>query len=149
MRTVRASIEIAVEPARYVRAFLDPDDLRGWWRADRILIEPKLNGLYAIGWGVTEAGYQYVSTGTIVEFEPTRLRVDHFTYFNPHHGILGPMELCVTAEALGSGTCRATVEQSGYQHGEHWDWFYAAVTDGWPKTLDHLRRYLEHPDVPK
>ncbi len=150
MRAVRAQSVMFVEPSRVIRAFLDPIDLQGWWRADRTLVEPQVNGLYAIGWGVSEKGYQYVSTGTIVALDPDReLRIDHFTYFNPEHGIFGPMELEVSAERVGLRQTRATVLQSGYRDGAAWDWFYNAVVDGWPLAVDYLRQYLEHPTTPK
>ena len=141
---------MAVPAARVIRAFVDHDDLHGWWRADHTLVEARPDGLYAIGWGVSDKGYQFVSTGTVVAFDPNReLRVDHFTYFNPEHGIYGPMELHVTAEPLGPGRTLVTVVQDGYQDDARWDWFYNAVVDGWPLAIEYLRQYLEHPSTPR
>jgi len=143
MRAVRAESHMSVPPLRVIRAFLDHADLKGWWRVDHSLVEPRTGGVYALGWGVSEHGYQYVSTGIITQLELHRaLRIDQFTYFNPAHGILGPMSLSVVAEAEGEGA-RVTLVQDGYLDGEHWDWFYDAVVDGWPLALDYLRQYLE------
>jgi uncharacterized protein YndB with AHSA1/START domain len=144
MRAVRAESEMAVPPERVIRAFLHPADLKGWWRVDQSLVEPHAGGLYALGWGVSPQGYQYVSTGVIAQLEPGHvLHIEQFTYFNPQYGIFGPMSLVVTAEDLGGGRSRATVVQGGYQDGANWDWFYRAVVDGWPLALDYLRQYLE------
>lgn len=145
MRAVRAESRMSVPPPRVIRAFLDHADLKGWWRVDHSLVEPRSGGLYALGWGVSEHGYKYVSTGIITLLDPVRaLRIEQFTYFNPEHGIYGPMSLTVVAEPEGEGVSHVSLVQDGYLDGEHWDWFYNAVVDGWPLALDYLRQYLEH-----
>ena len=35
------------------------------------------------------------------------------------------------------------VVQSGYQYGDDWDWYYNAVVQAWPQTLEKLKKYIE------
>jgi hypothetical protein len=143
MRAVQAEIAVPTTPSRALRAFLDPVDLGAWWSVERTLVEPREDGLYALTWGVSPQGFQYVTTGVIGRYEPERqLWIDHYTYFNPTRPILGPMRLRVAVAPGAEGESRLEVVQDGYGDGPDWDWYYEAVRAAWPVALVALQRHL-------
>jgi hypothetical protein len=52
------------------------------------------------------------------------------------------MSLRIEVQAEGDGT-RLNIEQSGYQSGGDWDWYYSVVTQAWPTVLQTLKGFLE------
>ncbi len=143
MRKVENTIVINVKPEKVFASFLDAKMLRDWWGVERSLIEPQLGGSYALGWGVTETGYTYVTTGVFRAYEEYRLmEITNFLYFNPRTNILGPTVLTIKIEPVDDAS-QLTVCQSGYLDGEDWDWYYEAVDDSWPGVLVSLKNYLE------
>jgi hypothetical protein len=144
MKQVEASVHINVSTRRATDAFLLPADLKGWWGVDRSLIETKQGGLYSLAWQLSDAGAKYISTGIIKEYIPAKeLWIDKWAYFSPDRPILGPMQLIIRTHEIYSGT-NLTVIQSGYQEGEHWQWYYEAVYNAWPQVLVQLKAYLEN-----
>jgi hypothetical protein len=142
MRSVHAEIHVPCSSERAIRAFLDPADLAGWWGVERSLVEPEIGGLFAVAWGVTPAGFGYVTTGVIGAIEHgSLLRIDRYTYFHPERPILGPMALVVRASASGSGAL-LSVDQTGYRDGPDWDWYYEAVRSAWPEVVSRIAGYL-------
>ncbi len=53
------------------------------------------------------------------------------------------MQLELFAEQTQPHETKLKLIQSGYQYGGDWDWYYEAVTQVWPVTLQSLRKYLE------
>jgi hypothetical protein len=145
MRQVAASIRLPVAPRRALAAFLDPEDLQSRWGVERALVEPRVGGVHALAWGVTEAGFKYVSTGVIGEYDPARLlRIDHYTNFNPARPILGPLGLHLEAVPEG-GRTRLDLIQDGYREGPDWDGYHDAVAAAWPVALQALEAHLAAP----
>jgi uncharacterized protein YndB with AHSA1/START domain len=143
MRSVSASIKISVPSVLALQAFLDIDLLQGWWGVERGFVQAVPGGVWAMAWERSEAGFKYSGTGIISVYEPGKhLRIEKMMYFNPDHPILGPMILAVTARPDGKG-CELTVVQDGYGDGDHWDWYYNAVVEGWPASLKLLKTFLE------
>jgi uncharacterized protein YndB with AHSA1/START domain len=143
MRKVEASAEVNCSAITVFNAFIEPHQLKGWWNAERCLVEAKQGGVYSLAWNISKQGFQYISTGVITVFNPGKeLFIDHFVYFNPDRPILGPTYLAVKLEEINSST-RVRLVQGGYQMGGEWDWFYEAVTEAWPKVLQNLKQYLE------
>ncbi len=143
MRKVEAVILINTNPHHALNAFTELDLLRGWWGVERALIEKRPGGVYALGWNITEAGFKYISSGTVRSYEKGRLlEIENLVYFNPERPILGPMTLQVKVENKGGAT-ELSLCQDGYQNGPDWDWYYEAVKDAWPKVLVTLKEYLE------
>ena len=144
MRLVAASIDIKARPEKIWQAFMRQNDLRAWWGVARSLIEPKPGGLYSLAWEISEQGMKYVSTGIIAELIPSEyLMVRNFVYFNADKEILGPMELEIDLMPIDDKTTKVGIVQSGYQFGGDWDWYYEAVIEAWPKTLELLNDYLD------
>jgi uncharacterized protein YndB with AHSA1/START domain len=144
MRKVQVEFEVRAMPERVILAFLELEALRAWWRVERALVEPKVGGVYALAWGITDQGFQYVTTGILGALDPARLlRIDHYTYFHPERDILGPMTLTVEAEPRVDGHAVMRITQDGYQRGSDWDWYYEAVRQAWPQVGKDIVRYLE------
>lgn len=144
MRKVTAEFEVRAMPERVIAAFLEFDALRAWWRVERALVEPKVGGVYALAWGITERGFQYVTTGIVGALDlACFLRIDHYTYFHPERSILGPMTLTVEAAPLVDRRAVMRITQDGYQMGSDWDWYYEAVRQAWPQVGKDVVRYLE------
>lgn len=70
--------------------------------------------------------------------------IKNYVYLNPDKQILGPMELEIDLLVTGNNTTKVGVVQSGYQYGSDWDWYYNAVLQAWPVTLESLKKYLEN-----
>ena len=144
MRKVESSIAISCKPEQVIAAFLAQQHLHKWWGVERSLIEKRINGTYALAWEISESGIKYLWTGLISSYDPRcELIVSNLVYCNPNRPMLGPMKLDLKADKLQSNHCKLTLIQSGYQTGEHWDWYYEAVVHAWPAVLGELKKYLE------
>ena len=142
-RKVEAQANIDAAPQLVLDAFTEQSHLNGWWAVERSLVEKLPGGSYALAWGISDKGFQYVSAGVVQEYEPARLlKVGHFSYFNPERDILGGMGLTVELSARGQGT-HLQLCQDGYRSGGDWDWYFEAVTTAWPQALGLLKKYLE------
>jgi hypothetical protein len=140
---VEAGIEINASSSKVFDAFTEPQLLKGWWGVERCLVEKKQGGLYSLAWGITEKGFQYISTGIITVYLPNKeLLIDHFVYFNPERPILGPTYLRISLTENSNYTS-LFLTQGNYQSGGDWDWFYESVLDAWPKVLQELKKFIE------
>ncbi len=142
-KKVAFDITIDVSPATIIRAFSEPELLKGWWGVERSLIELRQGGPYTLAWQISDQGFGYVSSGVVRRYVPEReLDVGHMVYLNPGRAILGPMSLTVRTEPA-SGGASLHVIQDGYQSGGDWDWYYQAVVEAWPQALKGLKAFLE------
>jgi uncharacterized protein YndB with AHSA1/START domain len=145
MRTVENSIEIQCSPQRVLEAFINDKDLQNWWQASKSFVQPQPGGLYALVWQLGAPDIKYVTTGLVRFYIQGReLLVNNMVYINhDRKSILGPMEMYVTAVRTGENACVINLLQSGFQQGADWDWYYNAVSQGWPYALGLLKTYLE------
>jgi uncharacterized protein YndB with AHSA1/START domain len=143
MRAVETVIGINISPKLFIDAFIDQHQLAEWWGVERALIEPRSGGMYGLAWNISDQGFGYISSGIIHEYEQScRLRINNLMYFNPEKSILGPMSLIVEAHKRGSFS-ECYIQQSGYQTGQDWEWYYEAVKSAWPALALVLKDYLE------
>lgn len=143
MKKVEASIFIRVSPEKALDAFTEPTPLKGWWGVERSLVEKRPGGAYALTWGISEAGFHYVSCGVVKRYEAAKaLEISNMFYFNPEKEILGGMGMTVEVSAQDGGTMMRVV-QDGYRTGGDWDWYFEAVKTAWPQALQHLKSFLE------
>lgn len=143
MKTVDLHLDIRTPPDRVIQAFLDPRMLADWWQVERCLVQPKVNGLYTLTWQVRDAGFGYVSSGLIEQYDPSGILViGNFVYLNPEYSILGPMRLRVQATRREDHS-EVFIRQSGYQAHGDWLWYYEAVKQAWPMAGKTLKDYLE------
>ena len=143
MKKVEVTTLIQATPETIISAFTQPDMLRDWWSVERTLIDKRTGGLYTLAWNVTDQGIGFVSTGIIREYQPDQvLVIENLVYLNPDRSFLGPMTLTVKTRVNG-GKTEIYVCQDGYQEGPDWDWYYDAVRQAWPITVQTLKNYLE------
>jgi len=143
MRRVEVTTQIETTPERVISAFTEVAMLRQWWSVEHALIDKRQGGPYILAWNISPHGFGYVSTGLIKQYDPMKeLVVENYCYLNPKKPVLGPMTLTVHAKTTSGGT-EAYLCQDGYQEGEHWDWYYEAVREAWPKMMVVVKDYLE------
>lgn len=143
MKKVEANISIAVPPEKALGAFTEFDLLKGWWGVERCLVEKRPGGAYALSWGISDKGFQYVSCGVVKSYQAAdHLEISDMCYFNPELDILGGMSLLVKVVPHQDGTL-LSVCQDGYQTGGDWDWYYDAVKTVWPQALEQMKSFLE------
>jgi uncharacterized protein YndB with AHSA1/START domain len=145
MRTVDCHIEINTIAGKIIQAFTDPSMLKGWWGVEKSLIELKTGGIYTIGWGVSEQGMKYISTGVIKEYVAgKKLHIGDYMYLSSERPFIGPVNLFIEASATTNGTT-LYLQQGPYPEGrgQDWEWYYEVVNEAWPKVLLTLKNYLE------
>jgi len=141
---VTSSVWLPLSPPAALQQFLTVEAMQRWWKVARGLVEPRIGGVWALGWDLSTQGYHYVTTGIIAAYRPeNELRIDQLVYFSPDRAILGPMRLKLEVVPEQEGS-RLTVVQDGYLTGSDWDWYYDAVSQGWPMALEMLRRYSQN-----
>lgn len=147
MRTVEASIEIKEKPEKIINVFTELNHLSKWWSVERCFIDLTEGGNYTLTWGVSEKGFQYVSTGTVKKYVPGKiLHITNWMYLNPEKPILGPQELIVEVEQISNEISLIKITQKPYPEnkGDDWDWYYEVVKDAWPEVLETLKTYIEN-----
>jgi len=142
-RSIRTTIRIRTTPHRVLEAFLQHEHLHRWWGVERSLVQPHNGGVYALTWGISEAGFRYVSSGIIETYDPgSRLKVANYVYYTADRPLLGPMSLEISVRAEGSAAV-VDIVQNGYGEGPDWEWYREAVKEAWPKALGMLKGYVE------
>lgn len=94
---------------------------------------------------MSATGMKYISTGVIKEYIPAqKLHVGDYMYLSTEQPFLGPLNLIVEATAADNEAI-LQLQQGPYPEGggEHWNWYYEAVNNAWPKVLHTLKQYLE------
>ena len=124
---------------------ITPSAIRGWWGASRAIIIPKLGGTWAAAWG-DEDDPDYISTATLVEYDPPRRLAMKYGEYYAKTGSL-PFQFSddavtiFTVEPDTSGSI-LRVEQTGFPSDPIADEFYAACETGWENTFQGIRRFL-------
>jgi uncharacterized protein YndB with AHSA1/START domain len=71
LRTVETTVLIPASPERVLRSFVDADDLRGWWKVSRSLVEAKPGGVWSVTWDdYGEEKTQHAWVGVVEAAEP-------------------------------------------------------------------------------
>lgn len=143
MRKVEVTQTINASPGKIIKAFVDPEMLRGWWSVERALIDTSPGGAYVLAWNIGDQGFGYVTSGVVTTYEPDALLVvGNYVYGNPGKPFLGPMTLTVRATAKGAQS-EICLCQDGYLEGGEWDWYYNIVKEAWPVVVNNLKAYVE------
>ena len=134
-----------VSPEEMFGLLVTPSAIRGWWGASRVIVVRKQGGTWAAAWG-SEDDPDYVSTATLVEYDPPRRLTMKYGKYQAKTGPLpfdfaGDAATTFTIEPDGEG-CRLTVEQTGFPADPVADEFYAACETGWKNTFEGIRRYI-------
>lgn len=140
---VESEIRIRATSKKILKALMDIEDLKNWWGVDSAFVEKKDGGLYALTWLRSKDGIKFISTGRIRYYDRrTLLHLEDLLYFNSEKPILGPFTINYDIEEHNNYSI-LKVKQGGFNKGEHHDWYYKAVSDGWPQALVMLKTYLE------
>jgi uncharacterized protein YndB with AHSA1/START domain len=134
----------AALPEELFALLITPSAIRSWWSAARAIVLPQQGGVWTATWGADEDAPDYVSSATILAFEPPRrLVLGNYRY----HAKTGPLpfEADFQTEFLiipqGNETI-LRVTQDGFPAERVADEFYAACERGWRDTFAGIRRHL-------
>ena len=144
-KRIISEIRIKSKAKVILEALLELEHLKQWWGVDSCFIQPKDNGLYCLTWLKSVDGIKFISTGRIALYNPrSHLYLEDMLYINSEKPILGPFTIRFDVEEKDHYSI-LTVIQNGFikNGGELWDWYYRAVSDGWPEALIILKKYLE------
>lgn len=125
---------------------ITPSAIRGWWGASRAIVDAREDGIWTAAWG-DEDDPDYISTATLVEFDPPRKLAMKYGRYFAKSGPL-PFEFAEDAmtvfrvEPSGDG-CILRVEQTGFPCDAVADEFYAACETGWRNTFEGIRAFLQ------
>jgi uncharacterized protein YndB with AHSA1/START domain len=142
-RTVETTFFIPASPERVLRSFVDEEDLQGWWKVSRTLVEEHSGGVWSVVWddyGVDQTQHTWV--GVVEELSPRRLRVSHLVMIEPGRPLYGPLQLEVTVTPAPGGSS-LTVLHHGYQNGHEWDWIHDTVVRGWRHVLTDMQNWFQ------
>ncbi|MGQ0541272.1 MAG: SRPBCC family protein [Blastocatellia bacterium] len=132
-------------PEQMFDLLITPSAIRCWWGASRAIVLPQKDGIWTATWG-DEDDPDYISTATLVEFDPPRrLAMKYGRYFAKS----GPLPFEFDEDALTTFTierngdgCTLRVEQTGFPVDPIADDFYAACETGWKNTFEGIRNYI-------
>jgi len=144
-KRVISEIRINAKAKVILEAFLHLEHLKSWWGVDSCFIQPKDSGLYCLTWLKSTEGIKFISSGRIKLYNPrSHLHIEDMLYINSEKPILGPFTLNIDVEEKYNHSILRII-QGGFIKGggEIWDWYYKAVTDGWPEALIIIKKYLE------
>ncbi len=133
-------------PEQIFGLLITPSAIRGWWGASRAIVEAREHGVWTAAWG-DEDDPDYISTATLVEFDPPRKLAMKYGKYYAKSGPL-PFEFAedaltvFTVEPSGEGSI-LRVEQTGFPCDAVADDFYAACETGWKNTFEGIRNYLK------
>ena len=144
MRQHRHAIELPIEPERAFRLLHTPSDIRGWWLANRAIVIPRQDGMWAAAWGSAEDDPDYTTIARIAAFEPPRrLVLADFHYFAKTGPF--PFDANIVTEFQvepAPGACVLRVLQTGFPDDAVADAFYTGCEIGWRQTFALIRQYV-------
>lgn len=110
-----------------------------------MIVVPEVDGVWIAAWG-EEDDPDYISTATLVEFDPPRKVVMKYGQYYAKSGSL-PFKFSddalttFTIELTENG-CAFRVEQTGFPYDAIADDFYAACETGWKNTFHGIKNFL-------
>jgi len=144
-RYVLSEIRINAKAPVIIDALVDYKHLKEWWGVDSAFIQKKDGGLYCLTWLRSVDGIKFISTGRINLLNSrSHLHLEDMLYINSERPILGPFTIMFDVEEHENYSM-LRVRQNGFEKGnnDNWEWYYKAVTDGWPEALIMLKKYIE------
>jgi hypothetical protein len=131
-------------PSSGMMAWLDSDEMKNWWRADNVIIEPYPGGMFYIAWSENNESNQHAIYGSLetVDAENNCIEVSKISYMSPM-GKLGPLHLEIRFEDAGNGFTKFWLCHRHQHEGQLRKLYNAAVYAAWPKTFALFVRHLE------
>ena len=136
-----------IAPEAMFDLLVTPSAIRQWWGASRAIVLPQKDGIWIAAWG-DEDDPDYISTATLVEFDPPRRMAMKYGKYFARTGSL-PFEFAddalttFTIEPSNNG-CTLRVEQTGFPCDPIADEFYAACDTGWKNTFQGIRAFIRN-----
>jgi len=142
-RSVDTTATMPATPDKVIQAFLSDDDLKAWWKVSRSLVEGEVGGIWSVtwdDWGPEKTQHAWI--GVIETITPQRLVVGHLVMIEPDMPLMGPMRLEISVRPVTGGST-VMISHQGYRYGDHWDWMYDAVVQGWDHVLGDMQVWFE------
>lgn len=144
------SFEVTAE--RLFDLLITSSSIRHWWGASQAIVDAREGGVWTAAWG-DEDDPDYISTATLVEFDPPRKLVMKYGVYYAKTGSL-PFEFSKDALTIftvepDGDRCVLSVEQTGFPHKPVADQFFEACKTGWKNTFLSIREYLKIAKVHK
>lgn len=145
MRTLSFSENFACTPQELFDALHTPSALRSWWNADRVIIIPRKNGMYAAAWGEDEDDPEYVSSGIYGVYDPPyKSIIVDFRYYAKSDPADFEDLMSVTYEITSRDSeAHLQLTHAGFPEGAEADAYFEACTQGWVTSLKSLKTYVE------
>jgi uncharacterized protein YndB with AHSA1/START domain len=146
MRSIVRQLELPLPTSAAFALLHTPSAIRQWWSAARVVVTPRLGGLWIAAWGSDEDAPDYVTVARILVWDPPNaLRLGEFEYITREGGGL-PFTAALETEFLVRGTPTGSVLQvcqTGFPEDSVADAFHAACERGWAATFEGIERFVE------
>lgn len=131
-------------PSAGMIAWLDSEEMKRWWRADNVIIEPYPGGMFYIAWAENDESNQHAIYGIMktMDTEKNHIEISKIFYMSPM-GKMGPLHLEIRFEDAGEGYTRFWLRHTHKHEGQLEKLYKAAVYASWPKTFYLLLKHLE------
>jgi hypothetical protein len=126
-----------------------PSAIRAWWSAARVIVAPRVHGLWIATWGTDEDAPDYITAARIAVWDPPhRMQLADFEYVTrdpaPLPFAAAALSTDFTVEPRGESSL-LRVEQRGFPTDASADAFFAACERGWTATLEGIARVAAQP----
>ena len=133
-------------PAKMFQSLITPSAIQQWWGAERAIIIPETNGVWAATWGKDQDSPDYITVARIRNYSPPNtLTLCDYQYRSSK----GPMPFEADFEVTFSISDHETgillrVEQDGFPASRDADEYMEACVTGWTETFANLQKYHAH-----
>ena len=131
-------------PEAGMLAWIDSNEMKTWWRADNVIIEPYPSGMFYITWGEKDESMVHAIYGVVdvIDTEKHRIEISKIYYMAPA-GKLGPIHLLIDFENAGSGQTKLFLKHTHSHKGQSLKLYNAFVYASWPVTVSLFKKYVE------
>lgn len=134
-----------VSPERMFQALTTPNAIRHWYGASTAIVDGRKGGTWVAAWGETEKDTDFVSSFTILEFDPpNRILLGGGKLITENKWPLATnmtTDLLIEPQAAG---CTLRIVQELSPHDPLLDDYFDACVVGWQNSFEGLRDYLHH-----
>ena len=82
MRSIAREVRLPVGAPDAFALLHTPSAIREWWSAAKVIVGPRVGGLWVATWGPNEDDPEYTTAARILVWKPAEtLRLGHFQYF--------------------------------------------------------------------
>jgi uncharacterized protein YndB with AHSA1/START domain len=143
-RSIVRELTLPLDVAAAFALLHTPSAIRAWWSAARVIVVPRLHGLWIATWGADEDAPDYITAARIAVWDPPhRMQLADFEYetrdAEPLPFAVAALSTELTVEPRGNGSL-LRVEQRGFPTEPSADAFFASCERGWTATLEGIAR---------